>query len=137
MISLVLRDPRPRDARHRLSGREPQCDGLTLMDAVEQDLKAAVEGRYGGRACLAYIDAVSVTVRGKSVWDGVVLVFDLEGQPEIERAYAWFSPARGGDERRLHVVPHAPPIRSAQDAVTATLLEAIRLADPPNARMSA
>ena|SRR5215207_8626919 len=123
MISHVLHQPRPdRRALSQLSGREPRIDGLTLMDAVEQELKIAVERQHGGTAHLAYIDAVSATIQGRSVWGGIVLVFDLHGQAEAERAYAWFSPAEGSRGREAHVVLQSPAIRSAYDAVMAALL---------------
>ena len=123
MISHVLHQPRPaRRALSQLSGREPRIDGLTLMDALEQELKIAVERQHGGTACLAYIDAVSATVHGRSVWGGIVLVFDLHGQAEAERAYAWFSPAEGSRGREAHVVLHSPAIRSAYDAVMTALV---------------
>src|SRR4051794_16201690 len=51
---------------------KPQLD-CDLMDTVEQALKAAVERRHGGTACLAYIDAVSARVPGRPVWNGIVL----------------------------------------------------------------
>lgn len=137
MISHVLRHHRPASPMPlRLSSREPQYDGLTLMDAVEQELKAALECRHGGTAHLAYIDAVSVMVPSQPVWDGIVLVFDLDGHPEAERAYAWFAPVRESDERRLHITLHGPLIRSAHDAVTAALVNADRLPQSPNARTS-
>ena len=71
---------------------EPQRHGPTLMDAVERELKVAVERRHGRTARLAYIDAVSIDVSGRPAWNGTVLVFDLDGQPEAERVYAWFPP---------------------------------------------
>jgi hypothetical protein len=115
MISHVLHQPRPdRRALSQLSGREPRIDGLTLMDAVER--------QHGGTAHLAYIDAVSATIQDRSVWGGIVLVFDLHGQAEAERAYAWFSPAEGSRGREAHVVLQGPAIRSAYDAVMAALL---------------
>ena len=123
MISHVLHQPRPdRRAQSHLSGREPRIDGLTLMDAVEQELKIAVERQHGGTAHLAYIDAVSATIQRRSVWGGIVLVFDLHGQAEVERAYAWFSPIEGSRGREAHVVLQGPAIRSACDAVMAALL---------------
>ena len=90
------------------------------MDTVEQALKAAVERRHGGTACLAYVDAVSARVPGRPVWNGIVLAFDLDSQPKGERAYAWFS---SGEESpgQVYVVLHGPPIRSAHDAVIAAL----------------
>src|SRR5829696_1849751 len=123
MIFHVLNQPRPdRRALSQLSGREPRIDGLTLMDAVEQELKIAVERQHGGTAHLAYIDAVSATIQGRSVWGGIVLVFDLHGQAEAEFFYNCTSTAEGSRGREAHVVLQGPAIRSAYDAVIAALL---------------
>lgn len=46
---------------------------------------------------------------GKTVWDGVVQVFDLVGHPKAKRAYAW-SHATEGTPRRFHVVLGIPPV---------------------------
>lgn len=91
------------------------------MDAVERVLKAAVERRCGGTARLAYIDAVSARPPGRPGWDGLVMVFDLDGSPDAGRAYAWLSTVGPDDERRVHIVPHGAPVESAQDAVMAAV----------------
>ena len=108
-------------------GREPQRDGPTLMDAAERDLKAAVERRHGLTARLAYIDAVSIVIAGRLAWNGTVLVFDLDSQPEAERVYAWFTPGQETVGRQAHVVRHGPGVHSAHDAVTAALAGPSRL----------
>jgi hypothetical protein len=100
---------------------ESQSSGSTLMDAVERDLKSAVERHHGRTARLAYIDAVSIVAAGRLVWNGTVLVFDLDGQPEAERVYAWFPPGAEADGRQAQVVRHSPCVQSAHDAVTAAL----------------
>ena len=138
MIAHVFRQRGPaRCAVSRSSGRRLQSDGLDLMDAVEQGLKAAVERQYGGTACLAYIDAVSVRPPGQPVWEGIILVFDLDSQVEAERAYAWFAQACGNGERRFHLVLHGPLVQSGDDAVMAVLPDPARSPDPPSARMPA
>jgi len=107
-------------------GLKRQNNGSTLMDAVERDLKAAVERRHGRTARLAYIDAVSIVAAGRLVWNGTVLVFDLDGQPEAERVYAWFPPGAEADGRQAQVVRHGPRVQSAHDAVTAALVPPTR-----------
>ena len=93
------------------------------MDEVSPDqLKAAVEGQHGGRAAL--IDALPVKeiFQGKTVWEGVVHVFDLDGHPSATRAYAWSSPIDGSDKRRFYAVLHLGGIRSPLDAVRAAIV---------------
>jgi len=91
------------------------------MDVIERKLKAAIEGQHGGKAQLAYIDAVPDTHTGRTAEGGLVFVFDLDGHPEAARAYGWSSQVRE-DERRFHVVLHVPPIASVQDAVRSITL---------------
>jgi hypothetical protein len=73
--------------------------------------------------------AVSVDVlpvkelfEGKTVWEGVVHVFDLEGHPKATRAYAWSSPIEGSNRRRFYAVLHLGGIRSPLDAVRAAIV---------------
>ena len=92
------------------------------MDVTERTLKAAIERQHGGRAHLAYIDALPTTLRAAPIRDGIVFVFDLEGHPEAKRAYGWTSPVGNGDERPFYVVLQVPPILSVQDAVRSVTL---------------
>jgi hypothetical protein len=42
------------------------------------------------------VDALPVkeVFEGKTVWEGIIHVFDLEGHPGATRAYAWSSPVK-------------------------------------------
>lgn len=99
-----------------LSAAEPPLAASILLDAVEEELKAVIARRFGVTPCLAYIDAVSAT-SGRFVSGGIVLVFELGGSPEAERAYAWLSPKGDGGGHTVNVVLHGKQIRSAHDAV--------------------
>ena len=85
-------------------------------------LQAAIEGQHGGKARLAFVDAVTETFQGQTVWEGLVHVFDLDGHPKATRAYAWSSPVEGSERLRFYAVLHLGPIRSAQDAVRAAIV---------------
>lgn len=61
-------------------------------------------------------------LKGESVWEGVVHVFDLEGHPQATRAYAWSSPVEGSTKRRFFAALHIPPITSPLDAVRAAIV---------------
>jgi RNA polymerase sigma-70 factor, ECF subfamily len=91
------------------------------MQALENELKAAVERRYGGIAQLPYVDAVSKTFRTMPAWNGLVFVFDLVGHPRAERAYAWSVPVENRGQHQFHVALHGPLIASAHDAVRAEM----------------
>lgn len=100
------------------------------MEEVSTDqLKASVEGQHGGKAALVEAVPVKEEWQGKTVWEGIVHVFDLEGHPKATRAYAWSSPVEGTDRRRFYAVLHLGGIRSSLDAVRAAIV-AERRAEP-------
>lgn len=62
--------------------------------------------------------------REKTVWDGVVEVFDLKDHPSAFRVYAWVHDADDPDHPRRHVtVLHQHPIQSAHDAVRVAIVQ--------------
>jgi hypothetical protein len=93
-----------------------------MTTAATTNLAKAIEGQHGGTA--TFIQSVPVTeiFKGKTVWEGVVHVFDLEDHPTATRAYAWSSPIEGSDKRRFYAVLHVPPVNSPADAVRAAIV---------------
>jgi hypothetical protein len=65
---------------------------------------------------------VRETFEGKTVWEGVVHVFDLAGHPTTTRAYAWSSPIEGSTKRRFFAVLHTARISSPLEAVRAAIV---------------
>lgn len=92
------------------------------MDVSTDQLKEAVEGQHGGKATLVEAVPVKETHNGKTVWEGVVHVFDLDDHPGATRAYAWSSPVPGSERRRFYAVLHLGGIRSPLDAVRAAIV---------------
>lgn len=86
------------------------------------DLVRAVGSMHNCTATLLSSEVVSETFEGKSVWEGVVHVFSLDGHPTATRAYAWLSPIEGSDKRRFFAVLHLGGIRGPQDAVRAAIV---------------
>jgi len=72
----------------------------------EKALKDAIETQHGGVASFVQSVPVKETYNGRTVWDGVVHVFDLSGHPKATRAYAWSSPIEGSTKRRFFAVLH-------------------------------
>ena len=70
---------------------------------------------------------VKETFQGRTVWDGVVEVFDLIGHPTASKLYAW-SHATDDPEtpRRSVTVLHSHPITSPVLAVRAAILQELR-----------
>lgn len=93
-----------------------------MIEVSTDQLKAAVEGQHGGKATLAQSVPVTETHDGKTVWEGVVHVFDLAGHPQATRAYAWSSPVEGSERRRFFAVLHMGGIKSPLDAVRAAIV---------------
>jgi hypothetical protein len=93
-----------------------------MIEADPNELKHAIESRHGGRALLAQSVPVKETHNGQTVWEGVVHVFDLTGNPKATQAYAWSSPIEGSDKRRFFAVLHMGPIKSPRDAVRAAIV---------------
>jgi hypothetical protein len=85
-------------------------------------LKQAIESMHHCTARLAQSVPVTETHDGAIVWDGVVHVFDLEGNPTASRAYAWSSPIEGSDKRRFFAVLHQAPVTSPMEAVRAAIV---------------
>lgn len=76
-----------------------------------------------------HVQSVPVTekFRGKTVWDGVVEVFDLHGHPKTHRAYAWAHDTDDPKHPRRHVtVLHIPPAISPETAVRAAIVQEYR-----------
>jgi hypothetical protein len=82
----------------------------------------AVQNMHGGPAHLSQSVPVRETFEGKTVWEGVVHVFDLTEHPSATRAYAWSSPIEGNTERRFFAVLHTERISSPVEAVRAAIV---------------
>jgi hypothetical protein len=93
-----------------------------MSEISQAELKRAVESQHGGTATLVQSVPVKETFRGKTVWEGVVHVFDLTDNPKATRAYAWSSPIEGSTKRRFFAVLHMGAIRSPVDAVRAAIV---------------
>ncbi len=76
----------------------------------------AIRQTHGAEAKIA--DRVNVDERfeDQPVWEGEVLVFDLEGHPTASRCYAWEV------DGEVTAVLKEGPVKSAKDAVRASIL---------------
>ena len=90
------------------------------------DLGNAVESQHGGKATFSQTVPVRETFEGKTVWEGVVHVFDLADNPQATRAYAWSSPIEGSDKRRVFAVLQLGAIKTPRDAVRAAIVAEYR-----------
>ena len=110
-----LRTPMPLDRRMPLDDEAP-------VEALQQ----AVEGLHGCRASLNRVEHVTESFQGQTAWEGTVHVFDLQGHETASVAYAWSDPVEGSEKRRFYAVLEAGPIKSAPDAVRASIVESAK-----------
>jgi hypothetical protein len=72
---------------------------------------------------------VKETFQGKTVWEGVVEVFELIGHPKAPRVYAWSHEIDNPKKTQRHVTAlHIPPVTSPEAAVRAHIIQEYRLA---------
>jgi hypothetical protein len=70
---------------------------------------------------------VKEVFKGETVWDGIVEVFDLEGHPKTNTAYAWLHDT--GDPKnpvKNVTVLHVPPVVLPLTAVRAFIVQEFR-----------
>ena len=93
-----------------------------------EELRDVIRRVHGAKA--THVESVPITesFQGRTVWDGTVEVFELEGHSTAHRVYAWAHDTDDPKNPRRHVtVLHAHPIRSARDAVKAAIVQEFRL----------
>ena len=65
--------------------------------------------------------------QGKTVWEGIVEVFEIRGHPKAPRVYAWSHDTDNPKKPRRHVtVLHIVPIISPEAAVRAHIIQEFR-----------
>jgi hypothetical protein len=91
------------------------------------DLKALIKRDHGVE--VEHVESVPVkeVFKGKTVWEGIVEVFELKGHPTLSRIYGWSYQPDDPNESMHHVtVLHQHPIKSARDAVRAAIVQELR-----------
>ena len=92
------------------------------MKVDPDQLKQAIESQHDGTAVLADALPVKEVFDGKTVWEGVVHFFDLEGHSSATRDYAWSSPMESSREGRFFPLLHLGGIWSPLYAVRAAIV---------------
>ena len=80
-----------------------------------------------------HVESVSVkeTFQGKTVWEGIVEVFEIRGHPKASKVYAWSHETDDPKNPRRHVtVLHIAPVLSAEAAVKAAIVQEFRSLEP-------
>jgi len=91
------------------------------------ELRDVIRRLHGAEATHVESVPVKEVFQGKTVWEGIVEVFDLTGHGTAHRVYAWAHETDNPQKPIRHVtVLHLHPIKSAQDAVRAVILQEAR-----------
>lgn len=86
-----------------------------------EDLREAIETMHKCKARHWRTSAVTESFQGKTLWEGYVEAFDLEGHPTAKRCYAWRYEEKG--ERQYATVLELPPVCSPETAVQAVIAQ--------------
>jgi len=103
---------------------------IERLTGIHRDTIMRLGVRVGQGRTMLHIESVPIEeeFQGQTVWDGLVEVFDLTGHPTAQRAYAWSHDTDDPVSPRRHVtVLHEHPVKSAQDAVRAFIVQESRL----------
>ncbi len=76
----------------------------------------AIRATHGASAVLADRVRVVETFEGETVWEGEVLVFNLQGHPSASKCYCWEV------DGQVTAVLGVLPVRSARHAVRAAIV---------------
>jgi hypothetical protein len=90
---------------------------------IVDDIRQAVERLHNCKA--THIEDVAVIEKfgDKTVWEGIVHVFKIEGNEKADLCYAWSSPIEGSTKRRYYAVLKMPPVDSPEKAVRASIIK--------------
>jgi hypothetical protein len=80
----------------------------------------------------SHVESVPIkeTFQGKTVWEGVVEVFELKNHPKAKKLYAWAYETDNPKKPRHVTVLHLGPITSPLLAVRAAIVQEFRSLEP-------
>jgi hypothetical protein len=91
-----------------------------------EELKDVIRRLHGVEATHVKSVLVKEVFQGKTVWDGIVEVFELHGHAKATHAYAWAHDTDKPGKRWQVTVLHIPPVTSAETAVRAAIAKEFR-----------
>ena len=97
-----------------------------------EELKSVIKRLHGVEATHLESVPIKETFQGKTVWDGVVEVFQLHGHPKAPKAYAWSHKTDDPNKPIRHVaVLHLNGVTSPLAAVRAAIVQEFRDYETP------
>jgi hypothetical protein len=95
------------------------------------DLQDVIRRLHGVESKHVQSVPVKEMFQGKTVWEGIVEVFELVGHPKAPKVYAWSHDTEDPKKPKRHVtVLHIAPILSAEAAVKAAIVQEFRSLEP-------
>lgn len=92
-----------------------------------EELRGVIRHLHGVDSSHVESIPIKETFQGRTVWEGVVEVFDLIGHPIATRLYAWAHDTDNPEKPRRHVtILHTHPVTSPILAVRAAILQEFR-----------
>jgi hypothetical protein len=85
-----------------------------------------------------HIESVPVeeVYEGKTVWQGIVEVFEVRGHPKANKVYAWSHVhGKNDDDERFVAVLGLPPVTSPETAVKVAIAGEVRAAQRKRAKI--
>ena len=101
------------------------------MTSYIEELREVIRKLHGVEARHVESVAVKETFQGKTVWEGIVEVFEIRGHPKATKVYAWSHDTDDPTKPKRHVtVLHIGPVTSAAAAVRAAIVQEFRSLEP-------
>lgn len=92
-----------------------------------EELREVIQKLHGVKSTHRQSVPVKEVFNGKTVWEGIVEVFDLHGHATANTAYAWAHETGNPKSPKRHVtVLHVPPAISPETAVRAAIVQEFR-----------
>lgn len=94
-----------------------------------EELHEVIRRLHGVEA--KHVESVPIkeTFQGKTVWEGVVEVFELIEHPKASRVYAWASNPKS-QKKHFVTALHIHPVTSPISAVRAAIVQEFRSLEP-------
>jgi hypothetical protein len=91
-----------------------------------EELRDVIRRLHGVES--SHVESVPIkeTFQGKTVWEGIVEVFELRGHPNAPKAYAWAYETENTKKPRHVTVLHMGPVTSPLLAVRAAIVKEFR-----------
>jgi hypothetical protein len=92
--------------------------------SYSRELQDVIRQVYGVES--KYLESVPVreTFQGRTIWDGIVEVFELKRHPSASKVYVFEQETDDPDNPHRYVTAlHQPSIRSAREAVKAAIVQ--------------